>query len=221
MEWISNPEAWIALATLTVLEIVLGIDNIVFISILSSKLPAEQQNKARVLGLLLALFGRVILLLSLSWIMRLESELFRLFDHGFSGRDLILLAGGLFLLGKATHEIHSEMEGDHAEKETKAATFRSVIVQILILDIVFSLDSVITAVGMVDNIWIMIAAIIIAVGVMVSLFQTITSINDQTLTFVPKLVIVGIVIIGSAPWMIRSLMEFTTSIISRIPQMTN
>ena len=167
MDWLTDPQAWIALASLTALEIVLGIDNIVFISILSSKLPAEQQNKARVLGLLLALFGRVILLLSLSWIMRLESELFRLFDHGFSGRDLILLAGGLFLLGKATHEIHSEMEGDHAEKETKAATFRSVIVQILILDIVFSLDSVITAVGMVDQIPVMITAIVIALGFMI------------------------------------------------------
>ena len=167
MDWLTDPQAWIALASLTALEIVLGIDNIVFISILASRLPANLQGRARVVGLLLALFGRVALLLSLSWIMKLEAELFSVLDHAFSGRDLILLAGGLFLLGKATHEIHSEMEGGPQEREAEAATFGSVIAQILVLDIVFSLDSVITAVGMVDRIPVMIAAIVIALGFMI------------------------------------------------------
>ena len=167
LDWLTDPHAWIALASLTALEIVLGIDNIVFISILASKLPSEQQNRARVLGLLLALFGRVGLLLSLSWIMRLEATLFTVLDQDFSGRDLILLAGGLFLLGKATHEIHNEMEGSHGDRETKVATFGSVLLQILVLDIVFSLDSVITAVGMVDEVPVMVAAIVIALGFMI------------------------------------------------------
>ena len=179
MDWLTDPQAWIALASLTALEIVLGIDNIVFISILSSRLPAEQQNRARVLGLLLALVGRVVLLLSLSLIMRLESELFRLFDHGFSGRDLILLGGGLFLLGKSTHEIHSEMEGEHSEREAKAVTFKSVLLQILILDLVFSLDSVITAVGMVDRIPIMIAAIVIALVAMIFSARTVSGFIER------------------------------------------
>jgi predicted tellurium resistance membrane protein TerC len=168
VDWLTEPQAWIALASLTALEIVLGVDNIVFISILTSRLPAGQQSKARTLGLLMALFGRVALLLSLTWIMRLESTLFTAFSQDISGRDLILFSGGLFLLGKATHEIHAEMEGHHESgNDAKTSSFRSVLVQILLLDIVFSLDSVITAVGMVDRVALMITAIVIAMGFMI------------------------------------------------------
>ena len=168
MEWITDPQALIALLTLTVLEIVLGIDNIVFISILSGKLPEKQQARARTIGLALAMIGRVALLLSLAWIMRLTEPLFEVFSQAISGRDLILILGGLFLLGKSTHEIHDKLEGasDHGSKERAAASFASVITQILLLDLVFSLDSVITAVGMAEQIGVMITAIIIAVGVM-------------------------------------------------------
>lgn len=167
MEWITSPEAWIALATLTVLEIVLGIDNIVFISILSGKLPEAQQAKARTIGLALALFGRVLLLLSLSWIMSLTQPLFTVFEQTVSGRDLIMLLGGLFLVGKATHEIHDKLEGEEeGGRRVAAATFGSVIFQILLLDLVFSLDSVITAVGMADHLWVMITAVVIAIGIM-------------------------------------------------------
>lgn len=166
MEWFSDPAAWVALLTLTVLEIVLGIDNIIFISILSGKLPADQQKKARTLGLAMAMLMRILLLLSLSWIMRLTSPLFPLLGQDISGRDLILILGGLFLLGKATTEIHNKLEGEEEEKDRKAVSFASVIVQITLLDIVFSLDSVITAIGMVDQISIMITAVVIAVGFM-------------------------------------------------------
>jgi predicted tellurium resistance membrane protein TerC len=167
-DWISDPQAWIALATLTALEIVLGIDNIVFISILSDRLPPDQQSRARTIGLALAMFGRVALLLSIAWIMRLTTDLFAILDEGFSGRDLILIAGGLFLIAKSTFEIHEKMESgsDHPDADRIAASFTSVIVQILLLDVVFSLDSVITAVGMADHVPVMIAAIVIAVGVM-------------------------------------------------------
>ena len=167
-DWISDPQAWIALLTLTALEIVLGIDNIVFISILSDKLPREKQPRARVVGLALAMFGRVALLLSIAWIMRLTTDLFSILGEGFSGRDLILIAGGLFLIGKSTFEIHDKMEGDdsHLPKDVAVTSFTSVIVQILLLDLVFSLDSVITAVGMADDVPVMVAAIVIAVGVM-------------------------------------------------------
>jgi predicted tellurium resistance membrane protein TerC len=167
-DWISDPQAWIALATLTALEIVLGIDNIVFISILSDRLPREEQAKARLIGLALAMFGRVALLLSIAWIMRLTSDLFEIADEGFSGRDLILIAGGLFLIAKSTFEIHEKMEqgSDHPDAERIAASLLSVIAQILLLDLVFSLDSVITAVGMADHVPVMVAAIVIAVGVM-------------------------------------------------------
>ena len=167
-DWISDPQAWIALATLTALEIVLGIDNIVFISILSDRLPPDQQVRARTIGLALAMFGRVALLLSIAWIMRLTTDLFAVLDEGFSGRDLILIVGGLFLIAKSTFEIHEKMESgsDHPDADRIAASFTSVIVQILLLDIVFSLDSVITAVGMADHVPVMIAAIVIAVGVM-------------------------------------------------------
>ncbi len=180
MEWLSNPEIWISLLTLTALEIVLGIDNIVFISILSGKLPAEQQQKARQLGLLLALVMRVALLFSIKWIMSLTGTFINAADWfnvsnekwqtylSLSGRDLILLLGGLFLIYKSTTEIHHKIEGGDEvhEMKGKAVTFGNVILQIIILDIVFSLDSVITAVGMVDYIGVMIAAVVIAVFIM-------------------------------------------------------
>ena len=179
MEWLSNPEIWISLITLTVLEIVLGIDNIIFISIMAAKLPANKQKKARQLGLALAMFTRVLLLLSLSWIMTLTSPLFNLADwiriqdpellekFAISGRDLILLLGGLFLIYKSTTEIHDKLEGEeHNTKTKEVISFTGVIIQILILDVVFSLDSVITAVGMADHIQVMIAAVVIAVFVM-------------------------------------------------------
>ena len=167
MESLTDPQIWIALATLTFLEIVLGVDNIIFISILSGKLPAEQQPKARRLGLLAAMIMRVLLLMSLAWIIRLTEPWFTIFGQEISGRDLILILGGLFLLGKATYEIHERLEGEEGHASRKvAASFTSVIIQIMLLDIVFSLDSVITAVGMVDVLWVMIAAVIIAVAIM-------------------------------------------------------
>jgi predicted tellurium resistance membrane protein TerC len=180
MEWLSNPEAWISLLTLTVLEIVLGIDNIVFISILTGKLPAERQKSARRLGLGLAMITRVLLLLSISWIMTLTAPLFNIagwvgisegewFEKlAISGRDIILIVGGLFLIYKSTTEIHHKLEGEQDEltKSSKKISFTRVIIEILLLDIVFSLDSVITAVGMADHIEIMIAAVVIAVIIM-------------------------------------------------------
>ncbi|HEX7365699.1 MAG TPA: TerC family protein [Pelobium sp.] len=179
MELLSNPEIWVSLLTLTVLEIVLGIDNIVFISILSGKLPPDQQNKGRTVGLALAMITRVLLLLSLSWIMTLTAPLFNIggliginsgewFEKlAISGRDIILIVGGLFLIYKSTHEIHDKLEGDEEDTTVKKVySFSGVIFQILLLDIVFSLDSVITAVGMANHIEVMIAAVIIAVIVM-------------------------------------------------------
>ncbi len=170
MEFLADPNVWIAFATLTVLELVLGIDNVIFISILSGKLPAEQQPRARFIGLSLALVMRVILLFSLAWIMRLQSDLFSVFGYGISGRDLILLIGGLFLIAKSTHEIHGSLEGETGHEAKKAySSFASVIIQITLLDIVFSLDSVITAVGMVstqfgeNGLWIMIGAVVISI----------------------------------------------------------
>jgi predicted tellurium resistance membrane protein TerC len=169
MEWLTSPEAWIALVTLTFLEIVLGVDNVIFISILAGKLPQGQQKKARQVGLTLAMVMRIALLASLAWIARLTTPLFTIpfTDHGVSGRDLILLIGGLFLLAKATYEIHDKLEGDSGHAAAKVApTFASVITQIILLDIVFSLDSVITAVGMANDLGVMITAVVIAVGVM-------------------------------------------------------
>ncbi len=167
MTWITDPEIWIALATLTFLEIVLGVDNIIFISILSGKLPPAQQPLARRIGLLLAMGTRILLLFSLVWIVRLTAPLFALWGHEISGRDLILIAGGLFLLAKSTHEIHTRLEGEEGHGSARAASsFASVLVQIMMLDIVFSLDSVITAVGMVDQLSVMVAAVIIAVIIM-------------------------------------------------------
>ena len=167
--WVSSAEGWIALATLTVLEIVLGIDNIVFISILAGKLRQEQREKARRLGLSLAMFIRILLLLSITWVMGLTEPIFTIdiLRQELSGRDLILLLGGLFLIAKSTHEIHDKLEGAEGHGSARvAASFASVIVQILLLDIVFSLDSVITAVGMANDVAVMIIAVIVAVGVM-------------------------------------------------------
>ena len=167
MEWITDPQALIALVTLTVLEIVLGIDNVVFISILVGKLKEEEQAKARTIGLAVAMLARIALLFSLTWIMRLTSDLFTVLGQGISGRDMILLAGGLFLLAKATHEIHVKLEGEEGEASARVRpSFTSVIIQILLLDIVFSLDSVITAIGMANQIGVMVTAVIIAVGFM-------------------------------------------------------
>jgi len=167
MEWLANPQSWIALLTLTALEIVLGIDNIIFISILAGKLPKNQQGRARSLGLLMAMFTRILLLLSLNWIAQLTTPIFEIFHHPISGRDLILLIGGLFLLGKATLEIHDKLEGKEGHSSAKVkVSFTSVLVQIILLDIVFSLDSVITAVGMANEIGVMITAVIIAVLLM-------------------------------------------------------
>src|SRR5688572_1248399 len=167
MEWMTTAEGWIALVTLTVLEIVLGIDNIVFISILAGKLPEDMRARARKVGLTLAMLMRIALLLSITWVMRLTAPLFTLVGQEISGRDLILIVGGLFLLAKSTHEIHDKLEGEEGHASAKVVTsFNAVIVQILLLDIVFSLDSVITAVGMADDVAVMIVAVIVAVGVM-------------------------------------------------------
>lgn len=167
MDWLADPQAWIALLTLTALEVVLGIDNIIFISILAGKLPAEQRRKARVLGLAVAMISRLLLLLSLSWIMRLKAPLFTVLSQEISGRDLILILGGLFLLAKSTREIHGNLEGENPSGTGRVApSFAGVLFQILLLDIVFSLDSVITAVGMADDLGVMMTAVVIAVGFM-------------------------------------------------------
>jgi len=180
LDWIGNGEIWVALLTLTTLEIVLGIDNIIFISILAGKLPPEQRERARVLGLGAAMVMRILLLLSISWIIGLTGSLFTVFDQDVSGRDLILLGGGLFLLGKATFEIHEKLEGHEGGGTARAAaSFSSVIIQIMLLDIVFSLDSVITAVGMADDIEVMIAAVIISIGVMLVAAGSIAGFVEQ------------------------------------------
>ena len=180
LEWVADPNAWIALATLTVLEIVLGVDNVIFISILAGKLPPAQQARARRVGLMLAMVMRILLLFSIAWIVRLTAPLFGVFGHDFSGRDLILLGGGLFLIAKATHEIHDKLEGQEGHGSAKvAASFASVIVQIMLLDIVFSLDSVITAVGMADDLGVMIAAVVVAVGVMMLSAEAISGFVDR------------------------------------------
>lgn len=168
MDWLADPQTWIAFITLVVLELVLGVDNVIFISILAGKLPAHEQGRARTIGLGLAIISRVLLLLSLSWIISLTEPLFSVLTYEISGRDIILILGGLFLLGKSTHEIHQKLEGAEGYASAHVGpSFAGVIVQILLLDVIFSLDSVITAVGMVDQLAIMIAAVIIAAGVMI------------------------------------------------------
>jgi predicted tellurium resistance membrane protein TerC len=180
VDWLADPQIWIALGTLTVLEIVLGIDNIVFISILAGKLPADQRARARRLGLLLALGMRVALLFSLAWIIRLTNPLFTVLGEAISGRDIILIGGGLFLIAKSTHEIHQKLEGDEGEASVRVrASFGSVLSQIMLLDIVFSLDSVITAVGMVDELAVMVAAVILAIGFMLVFAGRISDFVDR------------------------------------------
>lgn len=164
--WVTDPNAWMALGTLTILEIVLGIDNIIFLSLVVAKLPTAQRNHARRLGLMAAMVMRLLLLASIAWVVRLTNPLFSLFDHAFSARDLILLFGGLFLIWKAVKEIHESIEGGEEGIKTNVHSFFGAIVQIMLLDIIFSLDSVITAVGLSDHLFIMMAAVVIAVGVM-------------------------------------------------------
>jgi len=167
MEWITHFQSWIALATLTALEIVLGIDNSIFISVLVGRLPHDKRSRARVIGLALAMISRILLLLSLTWVMSLKKTLFALFSHDFTGRDLILVGGGLFLLAKSTREIHHSLMGAEGHLNAKASTrMFSVLAQIAVLDIIFSLDSVITAIGLANHVTIMIVAIVLAVGVM-------------------------------------------------------
>ncbi len=180
MDWITSPEVWAALVTLTVLEIVLGIDNIVFISILSGRLPSEQQPRARRWGLFAAMFMRILLLLSIAWIIRLTRPLFEVAGLEVSGRDLVLLLGGLFLIAKATHEIHDKLEGGHEDRKVRlVGSFAGVIVQIMLLDIVFSLDSVITAVGMTRFVGVMIAAVVIAVVVMMVAVERVSAFIEE------------------------------------------
>ncbi len=199
MDWITDPNAWIGLVTLSALEIVLGIDNIIFISILSGKLPAQDQPKARRLGLAGAFVTRVLLLLSIAWIVKLTRPLFEVFGHGVSGRDLILIVGGLFLIGKATFEIHGKLEGEEHDESPAAKSARSllrVVVQIMIVDIVFSLDSVITAVGMVDDVKLMIAANVVALCVMLPASGAISAFVDRHPT-VKMLALSFLVLIGT------------------------
>lgn len=176
MDWISNPDIWVSFLTLSVLEIVLGIDNLIFISILTNKLPHEQQAKARLLGLSLALLMRIALLFSISWIMGLKDDLFTVADIGFSGRDIILILGGMFLIYKSVTEIHEKVDDAHegAEAITQVRSFKGAIVQIVLVDLVFSLDSVITAVGMTDYIGVMVAAVIVSMVIMMLSAATIS-----------------------------------------------
>jgi predicted tellurium resistance membrane protein TerC len=180
MEWLADPKIWIALLTLTVLEVVLGVDNIIFISILAAKLRADQQGRARRLGLALAMLMRIALLASITWVVQLTAPLFVVLGQEISGRDLILILGGLFLIGKSTLEIHDKLEGEEGHSSARIrSSFTGVIVQILVLDIVFSLDSVITAIGMAEDLWVMIAAVVIAVGVMMLSAGTISDFVEQ------------------------------------------
>ena len=198
MEWFSDPNAWIGLLTLTLLEIVLGIDNIIFISILSSKLGPADQPKARKLGLMGAFVTRMLLLLSIAWVVKLTAPLFHVFSIPISGRSLILIIGGLFLIAKATFEIHGKLEGE--EHETGSAkvlpSLTAVVIQIMLIDIVFSLDSVITAVGMVDHVSIMVAANIVALGIMLASATTISNFVDRHPT-VKMLALSFLVLIGT------------------------
>ena len=200
-EWIFLPEAWIALATLTALEVVLGIDNIIFISILVGRLPEHQRQKARQIGLLLAMGMRIALLLSIVWVMGLTEPLFEVLGYAFSGRELILFFGGLFLLGKSTLEIHHSLEGVEENKTTgKAATFGAIITQIAVIDIVFSLDSVITAVGLVDYVAVMIIAVVVAVLVMMLAAKAIGDFVDRHPTIkmlaLSFLILIGFTLMG-------------------------
>ena len=201
MDWITDPQAWIGFATLTVLEIVLGIDNIVFISILADKLPVEKQGRARIVGLGLAMLTRILLLFSLTWIIQLTAPLFAVLGEEISGRDLVLILGGLFLLAKSTHEIHGNLEGEEGETSLRSApSFTSVLIQIALLDIVFSLDSVITAVGMVDDLWVMISAVVVAIGFMMAFSGTISGFVSRHPTIkmlaLSFLILIGVTLIA-------------------------
>ena len=201
MEWLMDPQAWIGLLTLTALEIVLGIDNVIFISILAAKLPKAQQNRARRTGLALAMGMRILLLLSLSWIMGLTRPLFSLVGFEITGRALILIIGGLFLIAKSTHEIHEKLEGDDSHQSRRVApSFASVLLQIILLDIVFSLDSVITAVGMVEELVIMIAAVVLSVAVMMFAAKSISEFVERHPTLkmlaLSFLLLIGVNLIG-------------------------
>ncbi|MGE4404820.1 TerC family protein [Pseudomonas sp.] len=205
MEWLGNPEIWVAFLTLTALEIVLGIDNIIFISILVGRLPKAQQPKARFFGLALAMGTRILLLLSIAWVMRLTNDLFSILGEGVSGRDLILFFGGLFLLFKSTLEIWHSVEGEEESQEGGGAAkagFLGVILQIAVIDIIFSLDSVITAVGLVQNVPVMIAAIVIAVLVMMLAAGTISDFIDRHPTLkilaLSFLIVVGTLLVAEA-----------------------
>lgn len=203
MDLLTDPSAWAALATLTALEIVLGIDNIIFISILAGKLPVEVQKKARIMGLGLAMLTRIALLFSLTWLMGLTEPIFSIAGRGLSGRDLILLAGGLFLLAKSTMEIHEKLEGaEEHGSSVKAASFGAVLVQIALLDIVFSLDSIITAIGMASQLIIMVAAVVLAVGFMMFFSGAISDFVDQHPTIkilaLSFLILIGVALIGDS-----------------------
>lgn len=203
LNWLTDPNAWFSLLTLTALEIVLGIDNIIFLSILVGRLPSERRNSARRLGLLLAMGTRIALLASLAWIMRLTQPIFEVLGNGISGRDLILILGGIFLLWKSVHEIHASLEGADASDTPHATgkvSYHSVLIQIAIIDIVFSLDSVITAVGLADHLTVMILAVMIAVGVMMFAAKTIGDFVDANPTIkmlaLSFLVLVGVTLIA-------------------------
>ena len=198
---LTDPQFWISLLTLTVLEIVLGIDNIIFISILAGKLPAAQQRRARTVGLMIALVARVALLCSIFWLTKLTGELFRVLAHPVSGRDLVMLGGGLFLLWKSVHEIHGSLEGeDHAQSAKSGATLASVIAQIVVIDIVFSIDSVVTAVGLAQRIEVMIAAVMLAMLVMLAASGAISAFVNRHPTIkmlaLSFLLLVGVVLIA-------------------------
>jgi predicted tellurium resistance membrane protein TerC len=206
MDWIADPQIWISLLTLTLLEIVLGIDNIIFISILAGKLPREQQAKARQTGLMLALITRILLLMSITWLMGLTKPFFTLpiLHHEISGKDLILLVGGLFLIGKSVMEIHEKLEGEdgHTTSNLKATSFGAVVFQIILLDIVFSLDSVITAVGMANVLGVMIAAVVIALGIMLWAAGAISDFVNKHPTLkmlaLSFLILIGVTLIGES-----------------------
>lgn len=201
MEWLTQPEAWIALATLTALEIVLGIDNIIFISIIAGRLPEAQRGKGRIIGLSLAMGARIVLLLSITWVMGLTTGLFTVMQHEVSGRDLILLAGGLFLLAKSTREIHHSLEGTEEKKhKSGTASLAAVLVQIALIDIVFSLDSVITAVGLAEEVGVMITAIVISIVIMMLAAKSINDFVDRHPTIkmlaLSFLILVGVTLVA-------------------------
>ncbi|AOS44414.1 Integral membrane protein TerC family protein [Lacunisphaera limnophila] len=206
MEFLADPQIWISLLTLTALEIVLGIDNVIFISILAGKLPKDQQAKARQTGLMLALVTRILLLCSITWVMSLTKVLFVLpvMQVDVTGKSLILLIGGLFLIGKSVMEIHEKLEGEdgHATSGSKGASFQSTIIQILLLDIVFSLDSVITAVGMANQLWVMITAVVIALGVMLAFAGAISDFVNRHPTLkmlaLSFLILIGVMLVGDS-----------------------